>query len=426
MPHISSTLPWYKNTLAICRCLLIAQLIFLMFSPPLTNVAEGLLYLIAILSPEVRGRLLATLRQPLVAALMVFAAVLVIGMFYGSAPRSEAFSMLTGWRRLLMLPLGCALFDETPWKMRLLWTWIVVSGVCAVVSFFCDATHLIISHYEQGIVVRNHATQGMVFCVAAYAAAVLLRDAARAGILLTGTQRIVLLVCTAVLLANIVLITSGRSGYLAIVVCLIAYILTWARLGHQMFERRKLVALAVGLSVVAAALLASPVARDRIEQGLNEARTYKSSDDLTSIGIRIVFLENTLPIVRSHPWFGVGTGGFRTSYLKQTRGEEGWEATGTTDPHDQFLKILAEQGAVGLAVFLAFIASAFRQRVDAPFRTLGLGILCTWCATSLFNSHFSTFSEGRLIFIWCGVMLAMPLWGRAEARDPAAVSAAAR
>ena len=412
MPQTSLPSPWYKNTVAICRCLLIAQLIFLMFSPPLTNVAEGLLYLLAILSPEVRGRLIAALRQPMVLGLMVFAAVLVIGMFYGSAPRSEALSMLTGWRRLLMLPLGCALFDEVQWKMRLLWTLIVVSGICAVASFVCDATHLPVSNYEMGIVVRNHVTQGLVFCVAAYAAAVLLRDAARSGIVLSRAQRIVLLACTVVMLANIVLITSGRSGYLAVVVCLVAYILTWSRLGHRVFEGRKLLALVVGLAVLAAALVASPVARDRIEQGLNEARTYKSSDDLTSIGIRIVFLKNTLPIVRAHPWFGVGTGGFRTSYLQQTRGEEGWEATGTTDPHNQFLKILAEQGSVGLVVFLAFIASAFRQRVDAPFRALGLGILCTWCATSMFNSHFSTFSEGRLIFIWCGVMLAMPRLGR--------------
>jgi hypothetical protein len=29
-----------------------------------------------------------------------------------------------------------------------------------------------------------------------------------------------------------------------------------------------------------------------------------------------------------------------------------------------------------------------------------------WCATSLANSHFSTFVEGRLLFFWLGAMLA--------------------
>jgi hypothetical protein len=37
---------------------------------------------------------------------------------------------------------------------------------------------------------------------------------------------------------------------------------------------------------------------------------------------------------------------------------------------------------------------------------LGIGVLLAWCATSLFSSHFSTFTEGRFIYIWLGIMLA--------------------
>lgn len=403
------SLPWYRDAVATARGLLIAQLVFLMFSPPLTNIAEGLLYLLVLLSPTLRQRVRAALKQPMVMGLGLFAAFLVIGMFYGNAPRAEAWSMLTGWRRLLMLPLACAVFDDEKSKRRLLVTFIAVSVACAIVSFALFFTHRAVYHYEMGITVRNHATQGLLFSVAAFASAVLLRAELRAGGAHRRHVRAALLASAILLLVNTMFVTSGRSGYLAMLVLLAVYLLTFPTFGGRMLAPRRLTVVAVGIAVATAALFISPIARERIDLGFHEADTYQDASHLTSIGIRIVFLKNTLAIIREHPWFGVGTGAFRVAYQQQVAGKQGWEAVGTTDPHNQFLKIWAEQGLLGLAAFLAFIASAFRQRVEATYRTLGVGVMCAWCATSLFNSHFSTFSEGRFIFIWCGAMLALPL-----------------
>jgi O-antigen ligase len=317
--------------------------------------------------------------------------------------------MLTGWRRLLMLPIGVALFDAPRWKMRALWIYIGLIDVCAVLSFIVYASHKIISNYELGIVVRNHATQGMMFAAAAFAAAILLRDMGAAGETgsLSRLQKRILAVSVAVLLVNIVLITPGRSGYLVVLVCAAVWAVSWPNLSKNGLGWRPVSLALATVLVICCALYGSPVARNGIEKGAREALTYQQSSQLTSIGIRLVFLKNTLRIVRQHPWLGVGTGGFRASYMQQIGQEQGWEAVVTTDPHDQFLKILTEQGVVGLLIFIGFIVSAFRQPVPRPFRVIGLGVLCAWCATSLFNSHFSTFSEGRFIFIWCGILLAM-------------------
>ncbi|AKJ69001.1 hypothetical protein PATSB16_31990 [Pandoraea thiooxydans] len=409
------SLPWYRDTVKTARGLLIAQLVFLMFSPPLTNIAEGLLYLLVLLSPTLRQRVKAALKQPMVMGLCLFAAFLIIGMFYGNAPRAEAWSMLTGWRRLLMLPLGCAVFDDEKSKRRLLVTFIAASVACAIVSFALFFAHRPIYHYELGITVRNHATQGLLFSVAAFASAILLRDEFRRETSPRHVWRAALYVSVVLLLVNTIFITSGRSGYLAMMVLLTVYLLTLPGLGSHALAPRRLVVVAVGVAIATAALFMSPVARERIDRGLHQADTYQNTNQLTSIGIRIVFLKNTLAVIREHPWFGVGTGGFRIAYQRQVAGKQGWEAIGTTDPHNQFLKIWAEQGLLGLAAFLAFIASAFWQRVDATYRTLGGGVMCAWCATSLFNSHFSTFSEGRFIFIWCGAMLALPFFRRDKA-----------
>jgi ABC-type molybdate transport system permease subunit len=41
-----------------------------------------------------------------------------------------------------------------------------------------------------------------------------------------------------------------------------------------------------------------------------------------------------------------------------------------------------------------------------PYRAVGVGLLLAICASSFFNSHFSTFTEGRLVYFWLGAMLA--------------------
>jgi low temperature requirement protein LtrA len=51
-----------------------------------------------------------------------------------------------------------------------------------------------------------------------------------------------------------------------------------------------------------------------------------------------------------------------------------------------------------------------RQRTSGWTRAAGLSITAAWCATSLFNSHFSVFNEGHLIAL---------LWGALVAEDAA-------
>jgi O-antigen ligase len=62
--------------------------------------------------------------------------------------------------------------------------------------------------------------------------------------------------------------------------------------------------------------------------------------------------------------------------------------------------------------FLVFIAMAVVDRGDGTrARVLAIGMLLGWCATSLVSSHFKTFSEGFLLALVLGAMLARPVPG---------------
>jgi len=235
----------------------------------------------------------------------------------------------------------------------------------------------------------------MIFAVSLFAIVQLLRYRYRDE----GGFRWFLPVAGLAILVDLVFITPGRSGYLVLLVL--------AAFGAIfMVEGKWRYLLGLGAPLVLALLLfLSPMASQRIEQAVSEMQNYRQSTELTSMGIRMVMWRNTLELVRQRPWFGYGTGAFSEAYRRQVAGQKGWRGQPVDDCHDQFLRIVAEQGLAGLLVFLVFLGSFFRQQVGMPYRLLGLGVLLAWCATSLFSAHFSTFVEGRFIYLWLGALL---------------------
>lgn len=387
-----------SRALAAARWLIAAILVGLMFSPPITNMAELLLVLLVCSSPELRGRVVGACRQPMVIGALVFYVVLSIGVLYSIGNQSAALSMWGGWRKLLLLPLSVALFDNTQWKSRLAMILVVVASVCAIASWIGMLLGKGIYLYPPGIVVRNHATQGMLFAVAAFTAATF-------AIRETAGQRLLLVISALLLVTNVIFVTPGRSGYVVLLVCGLTWVVWLLFAGRRPGIRLVLAVLLVQIAVIVALAL-SPVAHQRIEMGVNEMQAYQQTQTETSMGVRMFFWKNTLEMIWERPVFGYGTGAFEDAYRYKVANRSGVAATVTSDPHNQFLKIAAENGLTGLAIFIVFLLSSLYQRPSNTYRVLGLGVLTAWCATSLFNSHFSTFSEGLFFYLWVGAMLA--------------------
>lgn len=410
-----STTPARSTPLACARWLIVAIMVGLLFSPPLVNLAELALFLCLAASGELRRRLVRVAAQPMVIATLALIVMILIGATYSIGSPERTWSMLTGWRKLLLLPIAAALFDEPRWKSRLGLVLVAVSALCAVLSYVGLVLGRGIYLYPPGIIVRNYATQGMMFSVAAFVAVSFLWYESS----LSRARKFWLAVAAALLFANVVLATPGRSGYVVLLACTAAFAFDLLR-RHR--GNRRIYGLSALLMVVVIGSLAmSPLVRDRIGQGVREMENYQHAQHLTSMGIRMVLWQNTLKMIEARPWFGYGTGSFEAAYRQQVAGQTGWQAIDlSADPHDQYLKIAAEHGLVGLAVFFAFLLTAFFQRPGSSYRLIGLGVLLSWCGTSLFSSHFSTFSEGNFIALWCGAMLAneagaASMGGRADA-----------
>lgn len=385
------------DPITLARILILLEILALAVSTAVTNIVEIAIFLVFICFGKLRSRVFAVLKQPMVFMTLVIYLMVGLGVIYSVAPFSESMDMWGSWRKYLLVPLVAAVYDDVWWKQRFVLVFIGLMVLAALVSF-TGYVFEFSTKYPVGIVISNHATQSMFFAAAIFACLVFLRFPTDHPIRSVWS----LWAAVIILFLNLFFITPGRSGYLVFIVCLLVLIF-WGTQGKKRVCFMVLVPLGIFL-----VMMTSPVVKGRIQLGLDELQTYEQDKTESSMGLRIVFWKNTFAVLKKmeHPVLGYGTSGFETAYAAQVEGQNGWQGAPTTDPHNQFLKILVEHGLVGFILFLLFIASFFRQPVQGTFYYLGIGILLAWCASSMFSGHFTTFHDGRFVLIWCGVLLA--------------------
>jgi O-antigen ligase len=393
----------------VARVWTIIAAIGVLYSPTVASVALIATYVAFAASGQAVARLRRVFERPAVYWGLVFVGVVLIGMTYASVPWSDRWIDVFKWRTILWFVVVLSIFDEERWKVRLMVSFITVVAVGMVASFI-TATGWVTLWRNPDNFLRNAVTQSIGFAVAAVVCLWLILEKT-----LQGRMRWTAMVLGLLFVANIVFITNGRSGYVILGIG-VGVLLLWNARPVQ----RLIVIVGLSLASVLAVTL-SPRVNQNIAIGADQWIHEPESTTLTDMGSRRVFYVNTLEILRDHWLFGVGTGGFRQAYAEQVTKKydpSDWRTVVTGDPHNQYLAVLAQHGIGGLAVFLAWIVGIARDKSSLPkYRKLALAILCGWCVTSLFSSHFRTFAEGHLLMTFLGVLL-----GAVPSRDQAEVA----
>ncbi len=321
-----------------------------------------------------------------------------MGCFYGSGAFEEKLDSLWSWRKLFYTLLLIPIFADSVWKNRFFKSFFVISIMGLLASFVSWVGWVDFQiDNTPGVVLQNWTTQAMIFAIAtllSYHFAIKSNTRFKLFIFLAGIAFIF----------NILFITPSRSGYIGLLVVLLT-------IGVFRFGLRKLPLILVSLFVVSlGAYFSSESMKEKLDLGWIQANALlkQEATTLNSNSFRLTAYQNSLEIIGQRPVFGFGTGGFSVVYADHVRTKyTDWRARPTSDPHNQYMLILVENGVIGLSVFIFFLISCFfsEQKKDEYF-FIGVGILITWCLTSLFNSHFRTFPEGHLIGLFLGVILA--------------------
>jgi O-antigen ligase len=384
---------WGDRCLNAARCLAIATAVSVPMSTALTSLTVHLMVIAWLVSGRAIETIVRAVRQPAGAALAVFLVVAATGLLYGPADFSERWGGFLGWRRIAyaLIPLG--LFGLIIWKKRFVAAFVIASAVWLVVSYIAWIGDLpIVTYQVPGVLLQNKATQGVVFAFGLWCAIQFARDA-------SSSVRPWLYGLGVALALNIVFITPGRSGYLALFVVL-------AMCAHTTIRaRRAYLWLLIGLAAVLS-YAASSTLRERVDLAIAEVRD-PTSVPLSSVGTRMVFYGTSLDLIKQRPWLGYGSAGFGKAYsgtVKERYAD--WRALPSTDPHNIYLFVAVEHGLIGLVVFVGFLSVTLWRAPRDRYGWIGIGALLVIMATSLFSSHFRTFPEAHLLSMFLGAMLA--------------------
>lgn len=372
-----------------------------MLSPTIASAAMAVMLIGLLASGQAAARLGHAIRQPLGAAALAMIVLIAVAMLWAEVPWRERWDAFISWRKLWVVLIALALLGPEIWKRRVVVGYVGICAVVVTVSFaFVAAQGLPTSVFDPaGSLLRNHSAQSMALATATFFALWLAASAS-----LSPTWRRAAASFAALFVVNLAFVTPGRSGYLALAVMLAVLAVTRLR------ERRQVLIVLVLGALFAGAIWVSPVAQEGIASARDEWNNAAVLKEPTRVGIRVVMYENTLEIVRERPLLGTGTGGFGRAYSAHVKAKYGdWRQLPTADPHNQYLHVLAEQGVIGLLMFLAYIAAGLLDRSAGSTRVLAVGMLLAWSATSMLSGHFKTFAEGYLLALVLGTMLARPV-----------------
>lgn len=356
----------------------------------LTSLFEALLLLLIICSSHLRSAYSESLKDVRVLLSLCFVAWVSIAMSWGVAPYADRLEELWSWRKLLLVPAVFMLFKDVAAKKRMNFVFILTCagymvgswlGYLGFVSLDRDPAHFL----------ENHSTQGVFFSVAALMCLVNLK---RSKLNVLGILGYLLLIIGFV--TNILMVLTGKSSF----VFLISVLFAAGMLIGGKYARL----LAILLVVTGMIFLASVEnTRDRLSEAINQLKTVDSPSlsDGSSMGLRVVMWRVTLKMIADKPFLGTGSGSYKYDYANHINELVGWQKFVSDNPHQQYMHIWAEQGIIGLVIFLCAIISWAWRPPDLPksYYWMAIGILIGTSLNGFANGHFSSFSEGRLFWI---------------------------
>jgi len=213
-------------------------------------------------------------------------------------------------------------------------------------------------------------------------------------------RNLLLAIFALVVLWGGLLTTLSQSSFAALLLGLA--VLTWLRFGARFVIAPAL----AGLAAAAVLIFAFPGAL-----GLNDFDS-KSLDDATSG--RFELMDGGLDLAREQPLIGWGSGSFNTEY-RRAEHASGREATSAS--HTIPITVAAEQGVIGLALYVALLVLAFRRLLKgARSRPVRAAIAAGFAALVLHTWLYAAFLEDPVTWtlLALGSALAAPVVARSE------------
>ena len=326
-----------------------------------------------------------------------------VGMLWADVSWSDRIAGLSGFHKLLFIPLLLAQFRRSGHAKWVILGFLASSVVLLVVSWALVLTPGIPwrwrGHKSLGVPVKDYIMQSVIFAICAFG---LLGQAAERW-RVRAPHSIVLLLVALAFIANIAYVATART---TLVVMAVMFVLFAVR---QFGWKGALGAALIGALLTGAVWASSPYLRQRVSAAVEELQIYGAGDVNTPTGLRIEYWKKSLAFIAEAPLIGHGTGTIPALFRRDTTATTN-PALITTNPHSQILAVMIELGLIGAAALIAmWLAHLALFRDDTLIAWFGLLVVTYNVVSSLFNSHLFDFGEGWLYVFGVGLTGGMML-----------------
>ncbi|GAB3064814.1 hypothetical protein GCM10027214_33920 [Stenotrophomonas tumulicola] len=388
---------------------------------PATSCFIVLAGLAALGGSDTRARWQQAWHDPLAKGMLAWALVLLASALHALLTARDGSALYGSSLWTFVLPLVIASLLQTPqqrWRalhgfaagvtLVMLASWLMAAGLLpqpAVAELTASMRNTVFKEYtQQGLATLLLAS----FALSWWALAT------------TRRQRGLAVGIAALSLLNVILLLSSRTSYLAAVPLLLYWL--WVLWRASTWQWRLHVP-AVALCLIAGVttIAASNIGDRLVHSVTSEVARYTEHGDATSSGTRLWLWQHTVDMAASNPLFGQGLGQWRTHYQARMHDIHGAAPFLLAHPHQEYLLVLAEEGALGLCALLVLLVLLARliHRLPVPERHFFTSVLIVYVVAGLGNGLVSDYTHRNTFVLLLSCMPAVATWARRnnEVRD---------
>ena len=385
------------------------------FSVPISVALDNVLLAVVLLSVMFNARAIGQIvtQNPAARAAWLLFGVLSFALFYGETPLREAVGILGKYVDLAFVPLFMLMLSGEVDRRRAQYAFLAAMGMTLLLSYLVGLKFLPVQYWmdkfgaaDNPVIFHSHITQNNMMAFAVFLALLNFREAT------SRTARIAWGLFALLGVINVLFMVQGRTGYMILLMLMIWF--AWSTLARYMLKRGRpwgwrqgLAVMLVFAGIATAVYHSSLRLQERVDLVASEYRAWQPNHGKdTSTGQRLDFYYNTLQIVRQHPVFGVGTGGFAAAFARQTVGTEVKQAT---NPHNEYLLVAVQTGMIGLALLLYLFYTLWRYapQLNTSFeQDAARGLVLAYLVNSAFNSPLHDHADGLFFALMTAALFA--------------------
>ena len=331
-------------------------LLLLAFCLPLSTSAMTILVLLLMVGWVVEGNYPQKLREirnsPICIALLVFLAVMVVGILWSDSIAVGLDAIKHRWK-ILVLPffLTCMRKEQRWSYLQAFVGGVVLAVVLVDLAYLGVLEQLGLTsrafHYKQ---IFNHLMLTPMMALSIYLLFHQFLWGREEGWRRWGVGALGLL-----MMMNI-FIMRGRAGQIAFLVLMVTLLFQYYR---NNILRALLVICTVLPLLCLGAYHLSPVFQQRVQRVQQDISTFETNKE-TSVGLRLHYWQISWRIISQSPWLGVGTGDFAAEF-ERVNHQYSPAVPPINNPHNQYILVTAQLGLLGLLAFLGLFAVHFRE-----------------------------------------------------------------